>query len=272
MKKLSIFLSTLFVGGILVFTSCSKTGSTGPAGSTGATGASGPPGPVLIGNISGNVIMSNEYAAPVTNAYTTGYILLKNATTNATVDSVIASSTGQYNINNVATGTYNMLCIYPGYGLNMHQNVEFTGGTLLVDNKITALPNFNVTTAVDSLGTSKRNVGNLYIGGTIPADNNGTRTILIFAGTSSSTSSNPSTFSFVTAKTIPQDSTSYNVTIALNTIYTNGFAYGNPVYFAVYGASDNYTYGAFTNFQYAQTVYTAISASAVPVTPVITLP
>lgn len=155
MKKLSILISTIIVAGMLVFVSCTKTGPQGPSGANGATG------PIIYGTISGNVIMANQYGVAVTNDYTGGYILLKNSTTNATIDSVIANSSGQYAIGNVPTGTYNMECIYAGYGMNLHQNVE-VNGNLQLDNKIAAIPNFNVNysastpvTPIDSIGLVK---------------------------------------------------------------------------------------------------------------------
>ncbi len=275
MKKLSILASTLLLGGIIVFVSCTKTGPQGPSGqngATGATGATGPTGPVIYGTITGNVIMTNIYGAPVTNDYGGGYILLKNATTGIRVDSIVANAaTGAFAIDSVPTGTYNMFCIYSGYGENVHQNVE-VNGNLQVDNKLSAIPSFNVTTAVDSLGTTNRDKANLYIGGTIAADGNGERTILVFAGTSSSVASAPGTYSFLIAKTIPQDSTSYNFAIPLNTIYGNGFAYGSNVYFTIYGAANNYNYGDYTNYTYGQFYYSAITSTGVTVAPTITLP
>ncbi len=73
MKKLSILVSTLFIGGILLFSSCSKTGSQGPSGQNGANGS---PGPVLTGNISGYVILSDQYGSPVTTNLKSAYVLL----------------------------------------------------------------------------------------------------------------------------------------------------------------------------------------------------
>ncbi len=259
MKKLSILITSLLVGGIFVFTSCTKTGDQGPAGQNGATGATGPAGPVLYGTIDGYVLMSNQYGIAVTNAYAHGYILLKNSTTNAVVDSVIAdSTTGAYSMANVPTGTYNMYTMYSGYGLNLRQNLEFTGGTVLVDNKIAAIPTFTITGVSDSI-RHRTSINYLY--GTIAADPNGARTILVFVGSSSSTSANPGSYSFTDNVVIPADSTTFTVQTPLNTFYAAGFASGSTAYFAVYGAANNYTYGDYVDIATGQTVYTAISAA-----------
>jgi hypothetical protein len=265
MRTRSILLPvSLLVGGVLIFASCTKTGPQGPQGAT------GPTGPIQYGTITGSVIMSNQYDAPVTNAYASGYIVLKNSTTNATVDSVFANATsGVYTINNVATGTYNMECVYPGYGLNLHQNLEFDGGTLQADNKISAIPTFTVSAAQD---TVRHKTATNYLYGSITADPNGGRTLLIFVGASPATSSAAGTYNFTTTLVIPADSANFTLTTALTTFYANGFTHGNTAYFAIYGASDNYTYGDYTNFTYGQTVYTAISAAPYNSSVMVTLP
>jgi len=255
---------SLIIGGVLLFASCTKTGPQGPQGST------GPAAPIQYGTITGNVIMSNQYGSPVTNAYASGYIVLKNSATNATVDSVFANPTsGAYTISNVPTGTYNMECIYSGYGLNLHQNLEFDGGTLQADNKISAIPTFTVSSAQDTI---RHKTATNYLYGSITADPNGGRTLLIFVGPSGATSSAPGTYNFTTTVVIPADSANFTLTTALTTFYANGFTHGNTAYFAIYGASDNYTFGDYTNFTYGQTVYTAISAAPYNSGVMVTLP
>lgn len=267
MRTSSILTSlSLLVGGAMLFASCTKTGPQGPQGAPGATG---PAAPVQYGTITGNVIMTNQYGAAVTNDYTNGYIVLKNSSNNATVDSVIASATGAYTIGNVANGTYNMECIYAGYGMNLHQNLEFDGGTLQVDNKISAVPTFTVSSASDTI---RHRTATNYLYGTITADPNGGRTLLVFIGNSPSVSSTPGTYNFTTNVVIPADSSDFTITTPLTTFYSNGFTHGNSAYFAIYGASDNYTYGDYTNFTFGQTEYTAISAAPYNSNVVVTLP
>jgi hypothetical protein len=268
MKKLSILAGVLFIGGIFAFVSCTKTGAQGPAGQNGATGATGPTGPVIYGNITGNVIMTNIYGVPQT-AYSGGYILLKNATTNTLADSVLPdATTGAFLISSVPTGTYNMYCIYSGYGMNVHQNVE-VNGSLQVDNKIAQIPTFTVSTVSDSI-RHKNNTNYLY--GTIAPDPVGARTVLIFAGATPSTSAAPGTWSLIDNVVVKADSSNFTITTPLLNFYSAGFAPGSTVYFAVYGAANNYNYGDYTNFTYAQLIYTAISAAPYGTTVSITLP
>jgi hypothetical protein len=266
MKKLSILLSALLIGGILTFVSCSKTGQTGPAGQNGANGA---PGPILYGSITGNVLMVNQYGVSVTNAYTNGYILLKNSATNATVDSVFANTSGVYTINNIPTGTYNMYAMYTGYGMNETANIVITAETRPYDIKLAEIPDFNVISIADSVwnGKIKRDSGFVYIYGTIAPNDTGARTVLVFIGNTSATSSAPGTYSFTEGEVIPQGTSTYVFTVSLNTFFVNGFINGSPVYLAVYGAANNYTYGDYTNYTYGQTVYTAIGASPVSTGP-----
>jgi hypothetical protein len=253
MKKLSALLITLCIGGTAIFVSCSKNGPAGPQGQNGNTG---PSGPLLTGTITGNVIISNEYGANVTNDYTGGYILLKNSTTGVRVDSVFADSTGKYTIPNVQTGTYTMLCIYAGYGLNEHENLEFISGTLQVDNKIAAIPTFTINTAADSV-RHKTNMNYLY--GTLTVDANGARTILVFIGNTPSTSAAPGTYSFIDNVVVAADSSNFTITTPLNTFYANGFTHGSTAYLAIYGAANNYTYGDYMDYASGQLIYTAIS-------------
>lgn len=273
MKKSSILFASLVIAGIMALTSCTKTGDQGPAGQNGANGtngATGPAGPILYGIITGNVIMNNEYGVAVTTDYAGGYILLKNSATNVRIDSVIAnSSTGAFTIDSVPTGTYNMYCFYAGYGENLHQNLEFTGGTLQVDNKIAAIPTFTINTAADSI---RHRTNTNYLYGTITADPNGARTLLVFIGNSSATSALPGNYVFTDNVVIPADSTTFTITTPVNTFYSNGFAYGSTAYFAIYGAANNYTYGEYTDFANGQVVYTAISAVPYGTTTSIVLP
>jgi hypothetical protein len=269
MKKLSLAISTLVLGGIFVFISCTKTGPTGPAGqngangtnglngATGATGSTGPTGPIIYGTITGNVIMTNIYGVAQTN-YSGGYILLKNAASNARVDSVYAnSSTGAFAIDSVPTGTYNMYCIYSGYGTNVHQNVE-VNGNLQVDNKIAQIPTFTVSTALDTI-YHKRNTN--YLFGTIAPDAGGARTLLVFIGNTPSVSAAPGTYSFTANAIVAADSTSFTITTPVDNFYAAGFSYGSTAFIAIYGAADNYNYGDYTNYTYGQLYYSAISAN-----------
>jgi hypothetical protein len=255
--------SILFGVGIMVLVnSCSKqgpAGATGAQGATGATGAQGPSGPVLTGTITGYVILHDEYGDNVQTGLNSVFVHLYNAASNAEVDSVYANSSGQYTIPNVQTGIYSMITTYSGYGEAVHQNEEFNGGTLTVDNRLSQIPLFNVTTAMDSIRKKNNTV---YIFGTITA-NTRFRTFIVFAGMTNSASSSPSTYSFITVGNVPADSTNYTVTIPVPTFYGHGFMSGTQAYFAVYGAATNYTDGDYTDFASGNLVYTAISPTAV---------
>ncbi len=264
-KKLSILFSTLLFGGILLFTSCSKTGSTGPQGSQGAQGT---PGPVLSGNISGFTILTDEYGSPVTTGLKSAYVLLYDAHTNQRMDSVYADSTGFYNVP-VQTGTYTMVTKMPGFGNNVHQNLEFTSSTLNVDSKLSAIPTFTIT-SVDSIKyNAKNNMVNIY--GKINSDTH-QRTLLAFVGNANNVSPNPQDYVFTSAQGVGENATTFDISISFNVFADNGYMSGNTVYFAIFGASNNYTFGSFTDFPTGRTVYTAIAAMPFGPPPSYTLP
>jgi hypothetical protein len=268
MKKRTILFVSILITGVLSFTSCTKNGAEGPPGQNGANGTNGTNGTGLYGNITGNVIITNQFGIAVTNDYTAGYIKLVNSTSNAKVDSVVANSSGVYSIDSIPSGTYNMICVYPGYGMSETLNIVMTGGTRPYDIKLAAIPDFNVSTALDSIwnGVIKRDSGYVYIAGTITANDTSARTILVFVGNSSSVSSAPGAYNFVANLTIPPNASTYALTISLNTFYINGLEPNSTAYFAIYGAANNYAYGDYTNYTYGQIVYTAISSSAVTIT------
>jgi len=269
MKKVKALLSLLaFAGIVYTISSCSKTGATGATGSAGAQGVPGAPGPVLTGTINGYVLLNDEYGNPVTSGLSSAWVLLFNSADNSKVDSVNADSTGKFTMSNIKTGNYTMIAMSIGYGSAYHQNLEFNGGTLTVDNKLSAIPNFNVTNASDSI---RHKTNQVYIYGNIPLDSR-QRTLLIFVGNTASTSASPSTYVFAATQAVPADSSRYTITIPLGTIYGNGFASGNTAYFAIYGAANNYTNGDYTDFASGRLVYTPITPTPYIPLPSIVLP
>jgi len=266
MKKLSILASTLLIGGILIFVSCSKTGPAGPAGQNGATG---PAGPVLTGNINGYVLLSDQYGITVTTNLKSAYVLLFDAHSGSRMDSVYADSTGFYNINYVQTGTYTMMTKMGGFGNCVHQNVGFTASTLQVDNKLSAIPTFTVT-SVDSIKYIVK-TGAVHIYGKINTDPR-QRTLLVFVGNSNNVSPNPQDYVFASAQAVGENATTYDIPINFTTFADNGYMSGNTVYFAIFGASNNYTFGSFTDIPTSRTVYTAIANMPFSPPPMYTLP
>jgi hypothetical protein len=253
MKKTSVLIGGSILLAVVFITSCSKNGATGPQGLPGVQGS---PGPVLTGNITGFVLPTDQYGSPVTVNLKSAYTLLFDAHTGLRMDSVYSDSTGFYNINNVATGTYTMLTKMNGFGNNVHQNLEFTASTLNVDSKLSAIPTFTVT-SVDSIRYSIKN-GNVNIYGKINTDPR-QRTLLVFIGNSNNVSPNPADYVFASVQPVGENATTYDIAINFTLFADNGYMSGNTAYFAIFGASNNYTYGSFTDFPTGRTVYTAIA-------------
>jgi hypothetical protein len=252
MKYFSVLSTTFIIAAILLISSCSKNGATGP---TGAPGTPGAPGPLLTGNIAGFVLPTDQYGSPVTSNLKSAYVLLFDAQSGSRIDSVYADSTGFYNLS-VQTGTYTMIAKMAGFGNCMHQNVTFTASTLNIDSKLSAIPNFNVS-SVDSIRyKASNNSVNIY--GKINPDAR-QRTLLVFVGNTNTVSPNPADYIFASAQAVGENATTYDIVIGYNTFADYGYMSGNTVYFAIFGASNDYTYGDFTDYPTGRIVYTAIA-------------
>lgn len=239
-----------------MFVSCTKTGPTGPAGQNGATGATGPAGPVLNNYVTGYLFLYDAYGDPVNTGFSSAYVLIYNTSTGARVDSATVSATGQY-IDSLPTGTYNLVCKCPGYGMSVTQDIVFTGGTRTYDIKLAAIPSLYVATGYDSIGTN-----NVYIKGTVTAANPRITTILVYVGTTSSVNASvPGSYSFVVAGNIAANGVKYNIALPLSTL-SDYFSAGSYAYVAIYGAANNYTYGDYTDYASGNVVYTSVSTTS----------
>ena len=265
MKFTSALSANLIIGSLAIITSCSKS-TTGPVGQTGATG---PAGPVLTGNISGYVILTDQYGSPVTTNLKSAYVLLFDAHSGSRLDSVYADSTGLYNLSNVGTGTYTMIAKMAGFGNCVHQNVTFAASTLNIDSKLSAIPDFNVN-SVDSIRYKvSNNSVNIY--GKITPDPH-QRTLLVFVGNANNVSANPADYVFVSGQAVGENAGTYDIAIGFNSFANSGYVSGNTVYFAIYGASNNYSNGDFTDYPTGRIVYTAIGTVPFMPPPSYTLP
>src|ERR1700722_3751721 len=252
MKKTSIAIALILTTTVLLFNACTK-----PA--DGSTGPQGPAGPLLSGTLSGHVDLYDEYGSQILNSKTAKVTLYNSG--NAIIGSMNADSTGKYSFSNISTGIYTLAFTDSGYGEQLHQNFQFLGGgNLNVDGKISQLPNFNITgITVDSINHA---TGNVVLNCSV-ATNTKVRTLLIFASGSASVSSDPANYLTVTNQSVKANATSIVVNIPLSNLYNAGLTSGQTVYFAIYGATSNYTTASdYEDYNTGRTIYTALSSTS----------
>jgi hypothetical protein len=245
-----------------ILNSCSKPND-------GSQGPQGPSGPAYTGTLSGHVDLYDQYGSQILNSKSARVVLYNSS--NVVIDSVNADSTGAYSFSKISTGIYTLAFRDTGYGQQLHQNFQFLGGgDLNVDGKISRIPNFNITgVTIDSINHT---TGNVILTCSVNADTK-TRTLLIFASGSSSVSSDPANYLAVISQTIKANATSVVIQFPLNTLYNVGLTSGSTAYFAIYGATANYSSASnYEDYTTGRTIYTALTASAFSPAPTSVLP
>ncbi len=262
-RPISFLLSAVaIISAAVVFNACTKTGPQGPSGSQ------GPAGPSYSGSLTGHIFLSNQYGvlADTGIAYTGIRAILYNANTNAVLDSINVKSSGIYTFN-VTTGMYTIAFRDTNYGQELYQGFQFIGpGNLELPNKELAhIPNFNIIKVVsDSINHVKAWV---TFTDTITPDTK-PRNLAIFYGANASVSSAPANYLGVSTYTIAANANKFVVTIPLENIYNAGIGSGNTAYFAVYGASYNYTAAStYQDYSTGRNIYNALTVTAVTTYP-----
>lgn len=145
MLKKSLLISALAIVAI-AFTSCTKEGPEGPAGKD-AT---------LKGSIIGKVTLYDEFGTEITDkSGVTVTIDGASPAVTATTD-----ATGKWTVNNISTGTYDLIFSKTGYGMEKYSSFSFVGGVkpTYEDASLSQISN----TVVTEFDTLLKN-GNLYL-------------------------------------------------------------------------------------------------------------
>jgi hypothetical protein len=239
----NIFLNST-IALILLFSisSCTKTGS---------TGATGPAGPLSTGTLTGYVTTLDQYGYKLNSSLAGVTIHVSDSTK----DSTTTSATGAYTFNNLRTGIYTLTYSAPGFAPVVANDYSFLGGgTVLRNQSISAYPSFSLFGVNDTIEVSAGDTGVLIRG--IDSVNGVARTFIVFAGTASTVSASPGSYSYVNTATIKAGAGTFSLFIASQALYDAGLPLGSTAYFVAYPIST----GAPTYVDPAtgQTVYTAI--------------
>jgi hypothetical protein len=221
--------------------SCKKEGAVGPAG---------PSGPVLTGNVSGFVVLDDQFGNKT-------YVNVANSKVviNGRTDTTLTDSLGKFTLNNLSTGTYSLNITRTGFG-SMIKNFSFTGGgnTLLSDTRLAAIPNFSVSSVTaTSTGTTVTVTGNISSGNSFNTQ------VVVFVGKTTSTSANPSTYLLSSVVTVSSTGTSFTAKFTTDQLYSAGITTGLTAYIAAYGISNTQSASSYEDLTTGQTVYTAIN-------------
>jgi hypothetical protein len=246
-----------------LFTSCAKDGATGPAGNNGANGAvgpTGPTGPIATGNLTGFVKKFDQYG----NIYATGLSGVNVSTTGGATLSTTTDSTGKYAFSNISTGYYTINVTDTLFGPVQVNNFQFLGGATVErgNTNISAIPNFVVTslTFVDTVinGTDSA----IEINGTLGTTDAYVRSVIIYVGSTISTSSAPANFQTYVNVNSKAGTNTFKTIIALNTLYDLGYIPTQTVYFAAYGIAADLTSSVYQDVVTGRNIFTAISPIA----------
>ena len=266
MKKVFIKISALSIA-LAVATSCTKTGPAGPSGGT------GPAGPSLTGSMQGTVFL---YDASGAKQLPTGAVSLQGAAVTITNNSTGVTTTeattgaGSYSFGNLTTGTYSITVSLTGYGSVIAQGVQFAGGGTANRNfALSVVPTTTVTSAVavdTSYAVGAGNVAENYVKvrGYVPVSTSGS-TVIVYVSIPgiTSTSGMAGNFSSYYTATIAPGATSFRINIPTASLYDLGFVTGNTVYLAAYIIGGNTSASSYTDWTTGQTVFTALSSTAV---------
>jgi hypothetical protein len=246
MKKIQLIGLALLAA--VTLSNCKKDAPAGP------TGPPGNAGPALTGNLKGHITLWDQF---------NGRILANQAGDTVSIDGTslktTTDSTGYYVFAGISTGTYNLTITKPGFGMMKSQNIEFVGGgDTYRDARIGQPSTFNATGLADSVGATS---GNVTVYGTVPTDPHG-RSFIIYVGSSSAVSSNPTTFLYYNTKNINPNVTKLSFTIPLTDLQDAGFVTGASVYFAVYGINSGFNNtSSYEDFPTGRTVFTGLSST-----------
>ena len=181
---------------------------------------------------------------------------------------VYTDSAGRYEINGLTTGNYNIDFNDTSnvYGEDKILALQVVSDTVYRDVKLSQVPSFSLNSC-SAVDTSIQSVDYIKVVVNASSSDTYTRSVVVFVGTSSNVTSNPSTYLLLYPKSLTGGNTSCNVTIPLADLYGAGFTSGSTLYVAAYPAAINYSSSSsYEDFNTGRTVYNAIGSTAVTTT------
>mgnify|MGYP006318085157 CR=1 FL=1 len=260
-------LFTMLTLGVIIFSSCNKTGPLGP------TGPQGIAGPTLSGNLKGFINHYDLSGSRITTDLAGCVISVDLTTQTATTD-----ATGLYTLSGFSTGVYNLSVqpisvtygsISASYGPVKIQNLQFIGnGDKYHNVNLSMVPTNNIISSTASVvGGSAVNIA-----GSIPIATYPQR-VIVYVGAPGSTTVDataPEFVSFYMATAVSAGGNGYTVSIPITDLQNLGYQSGSTPYFATYLMGYNIDASRYVDVTTNKTIYTAISTA--PITSTVTLP
>jgi len=231
---------SLFLGGVLLLSSCAKEGPTGPTG---------PAGPAYTGTISGHVSLYDQYGSKVLLNLDSVKLTLSGTTTAINPD-----NNGFYSYSSLITGEYSIAASNSGYGATNTNNFQFLSGTLNRDIKLSAIPSFSLSFTYAGPAAS---LNDSLVINCQPSDPQA-RNCIIFVGNTPSVGAGEANYLLSYVKAIPANAQKITGIISAQELYNAGFTSGSTAYYAVYSYPVN-DQSVYEDQATGKNVYNAVS-------------
>jgi hypothetical protein len=254
LNKLTLFSLMLF-SSVLIF-SCSK--ETGPAGATGATGPQGAQGPAYTGVFTGFINLYDQYGNKVTTNLSTVKVTIDGTTISTKTD-----ATGKYTISNLSTGNYTLTFTDTTnvYAPSKLQEVQLVSGTVEHDVKLSAIPNFTLT-SFSARDTTIASTNFIKLTVTPTSTDPQARTVAAYFNSTSSVTSSPESSLGVYTVNIKANAATGTLLIYQSDFMNLGINSGSTVYFMAYPAASNFASSSdYEDYNNGRYYFNAVSAS-----------
>lgn len=269
MKKTFIKISALSISVLLLATACTKTGATGPTGPVGANGTTGPVGPALTGTVVGYVDLFDQYGELLP-ASAAGEVYLTSPNLSGWKDSTYVNTAGANTYSTtLTTGTYqfNLSTKTGGFGNYQINSMNVTGGGTQYNTthiQLAQAPTFSVTGLSVGTSTSTTNPAVTTTVTVAGGDIAKSRKAIIFFGSASTVSSNPSTYLGYTTVTVSPNSYTVAANISCtSTLFPAGADSSMTIYLNAYPISYSSGASTYTDVNTGKVIFNNIGTTTI---------
>jgi hypothetical protein len=230
----------------------------------GCTGIQGPAGPVLTGNLTGFVILHDEYGNDLSDH--AGVLIQVSGTNHSATTDV----DGKWTIWGLTTGTYDLIFSKQGFGTHTEPSFQFVGGgtKYTYTDYLSQLPSYHVTSiALDSIDSNY-----IHISATLSAPGMAGeyRDLVFFIGLTPAVDCSTANYLTVDVDSYHDaglDSVSADLWLHSSKLEKQNS--GTTIYIVAYGCSHPYYFGYHTDVNTGKYVYTCLSSVPSNTLPVI---